>query len=91
MKTKIFYLIILALILINTFKGQAQSVTKGADGIYQTTGRTKTQAAGTDTGKKYKTATNEILSIFQTEKGKFYVIRTSKKTNKIYKQYLTIN
>lgn len=88
MKTNLLRLTIIILILINTFKGRAQTVKQDSAGIYYTA---KASETAKDSGRKFRTQDGQILPIYQTEKGKFYVIRTSKKTNKQYKSYLKLN
>ena len=70
---------------------QAQTTTKNAQGHYTTTQDTTQAKPPTDTGKTYQDSKGKIYPIFKTDKGKFYVIRTSAKTGKQYKQYLILN
>ena len=83
-------LLFIALMLIGA-TAQAQTATKNAQGHYSISKDSVQAKPPTDTGKTYQDSKGKIYPIFKTDKGKFYVIRTSAKTGKQYKQYLTIN
>ena len=83
-------LLFIALMLIGA-TAQAQTATKNAQGHYSITKDSVQAKPPTDTGKTYQDSKGKIYPIFKTDKGKFYVIRTSAKTGKQYKQYLIIN
>lgn len=42
----------------------------------------------TDTGKTFTTSKGEVFKVWKSSKGRFFVLRTSKKSGKEYKQYL---
>lgn len=50
-----------------------------------------TANTGKPTGKVFTTTKGEKFPVFITAKGKFYVMRISKKTGSQYKQYLKID
>jgi len=83
-------LLFIALMLIGA-TAQAQTATKNAQGHYSISKDSVQAKPPTDTGQTFQDSKGKIYPIFKTEKGKFYVIRTSAKTGKQYKQYLTIN
>ncbi len=77
--------------LIITTATQAQTATKNAQGHYSISKDSVQAKPPTDTGQTFQDSKGKIYPIFKTDKGKFYVIRTSAKTGKQYKQYLILN
>ena len=59
------------------------------NGYYQQTAH-KDTAHSKPLGANFKAPDGTIYPIYVSEKGKYYVLRTSKKTGSIYKQYLPI-
>lgn len=65
-----------------------------AQGTYTRTGNNFTQVTAqkqseaTKTRLTYTTAKGEVFPIYLSKKGRAYIVRTSKKTGKEYKQYL---
>lgn len=45
-------------------------------------------APGKVTGRTFTTSKGEVLQVLESSKGRLYVVRTSKKSGKEYKQYL---
>ena len=66
-----------------------QKATKTSDGVYTITSSDKVGAI--PTGDKLRTKDGELLSIFKTARGKYFVIRTSKKTGNQYNQYINLD
>lgn len=84
-----FSLFLIAFLLACAVTGQTK-VKKDLQGNFVTARETGTTAKAKETGKFLILKTGEKLPVFETAKGKLYVNRTSKKTGKIYKQYLTV-
>lgn len=63
----------------------AQTITK-TDGYYQA----KEKKKDVPFGDSYKDKDGKVYPIFQTAKGRFYIIRISKKTGNPYHYYLNI-
>lgn len=84
-KTIIFAVLLSAV----SFSANSQSykVVKNELVKIDTTTKKKSQAIKT---KLTLTIKDVIYPVYKTEKGKFYILRTSKKTLKEYKQYLKI-
>lgn len=80
---------IVAFLLCCACMGQTK-VKKDLQGNYVNARETGTTAKAKETGKFLILKTGEKLPVFETAKGKLYVNRTSKKTGKIYRQYLTV-
>lgn len=81
-------LFIIALSL-TMFTVQAQSqVKQDSTGNYYSV--TKTKEPARSTGKTFTDSKGVVYPVMQSASGKLYVIRTSKKTGKTYKQYLKL-
>lgn len=69
----------------------AQTAVKLVNGSYQTI---KTDSLGIGKarllGANFKAADNKLYPIYKSDKGKYFIIRTSLKTGNNYKQYLAI-
>ena len=65
----------------------AQNITK-KDGYYQPVAKEKKNDV--PFGESYKDKDGKVYPIFQSAKGKFYIIRISKKTGEPYHYYLNI-
>ena len=82
--------IIIALIL-SSFAGFSQTkIVRDANGNFVTQKAPKKASEDKATGQTFLTAKGEEFPVYQSEKGKYYVIRTSKETGNQYKQYLKI-
>lgn len=69
----------------------AQTTVKFVNGYYQAV-RTDSlgMAHAKPLGQNFKASDGSILPIWVSDKGKYFVLRTSKKTGATYKQYLPI-
>lgn len=75
-------------ILAASLGAMAQTqVKQNSDGNYTSI----TKAADQETGKTFTTAKGEVFKVYQSARGKLYIIRKSKKTGTEYKQYLKID
>jgi len=81
-------IIIILSIVLSSFFIQAQTVKKDSAGNYVSVSKA---SVNKDTGKTFTTSKGEVFKVYESAKGKLYVIRKSKKTNTEYKQYLTVN
>lgn len=86
MKSRNFKSILLAVMLIFSINAFSQNVIIDKRGNYITT--SKTSVPETNTGKTYTDSKGNVYPVFVTKKGKLYVIKVSKKTNKEYRYYL---
>ena len=80
-------ILIFALGLITIGANAQTKVKKDENGNFVAIGKTK--ETPTKTNQTFTTKDGEILPIYVSSNNKFFVIRTSKKTNNQYKQYLT--
>ena len=76
-------LLIAALLFLNV--ATAQTTVKLNGNIYEPV-KVERDAGGVATGKTFKG-----LPVMQSKNGKLYIVKTSKKTNRQYKQYLKVN
>lgn len=79
-------LVFLILMLLSLTAFSQTKVSKSSDGYYKTEKVEKVKPV--DTGLKFKTADGEVFPIYKSGEGKYFIIRTSKKTGKQYRQYL---
>ena len=81
--------IVLGLILASAIAFSQPKLTKDSNGNYV---MQKSRSSDTDslTGKKVLATDGNEYSIYVTKNGKYYIIRTSKKTGNEYKQYLKL-
>lgn len=78
----------LTLMLLMVAGVTGQTVVKDSTGVYTTLKAEK--KPDKKTGEYFKTSKGEKFPIYVSSNGKYYVIRTSKKTGKQYKQYLKL-
>jgi hypothetical protein len=76
--------ILIALIAFGMKAGAQTRIEKQADGNFR-----EVATPPKNTGKTLTTKDGDKLPVYVTKSGKYYVIRTSKKTQKQYKQYIT--
>jgi len=82
--------IIIALILAS-FVGFSQTkIVRDANGNFVTQKATKKASEDKPTGQTFTTSKGEEFPVYVSERGKYYVLRTSKETGNQYKQYLKI-
>lgn len=74
-------------ILIFGLTINAQNAKKDVSGNYVAL---KKESVAVNTGKTFTDSKGETLPVYETEKGKKYVIKVSKKTGKEYKMYLKV-
>jgi hypothetical protein len=77
--------LLIAFMLIGMKAGAQTKVIREPDGNFR-----EVATPPKDTGKTLTTKDGEKLPVYVTESGKYYVVRTSKKTGKTYKQYITL-
>lgn len=77
--------IIIAIMLL-TLGAQCQRIKMDANGNYISTKAVKSEP--TSIGKTYTDSKGVVYPIYKGAKGGMFIIRTSAKTNKTYKQYL---
>ncbi len=70
---------------------RAQTVTTDQNGNYKAVTSTRGAAPAKDTGKTYTDSKRLVYKVYESSTGKPYILRTSKKTGNIYKQYLKLN
>lgn len=75
---------------ISTGYSQAK-VTKDANGNFVSAKASKQVSEDKPTGQTYTTSKGETFPVYVSERGKYYVIRTSKETGNQYKQYLKVD
>jgi hypothetical protein len=83
-------LIVLICLLSDNLFAQTK-VIKDASGNYIAVKQTKKSDPDKTTGNTFTTSSGEILPIYVSDNGKYYVVRTSKNTGNQYKQYLKID
>ncbi len=77
----------LALMLLSA-GAWAQTVKRDADGNFIHVGKAKAQPQ--KTGHWYKDSKGNLHDVYMTDKGRFFVIKTSAKTGKEYRYYLPL-
>lgn len=83
-------LLTLLIVLMLSFTGSAQNAKVGKDGNYYAASTAKSTQPAKSTGKTYTDAKGIVYPVQESAKGKLFIIRTSKKTGKEYKQYLKL-
>ena len=81
--------IILMLGVCASLCAHSQTVKRDANGNYTAVVRNDS-TTGKPTGNTYTDAKGNVYPVMVTKTGKLYVIRTSAKTGKQYKQYLKV-
>jgi hypothetical protein len=77
---------IIIITMLLTFGAQCQHIKMDANGNYISTKTVKSEP--TSIGKTYTDSKGVVYPIYKGAKGGMFVIRTSAKTGKTYKQYL---
>jgi len=72
--------------MLLTIGAQGQHIIKDANGNYTSVKKQKVEP--TSIGKTYTDSKGVVYPIYKGAKGGMFIIRTSAKTNKTYKQYL---
>lgn len=80
--------LIVCLFLASSLAFSQTKVVRDADGNFVTKSTPKKASEDKPTGKTYTNAKGEQFSVYESVNGKFYVLRTSKETGNVYKQYL---
>lgn len=81
------YILILIIVTINILSTHSMNVQRnGTSNEYVSISK-----PDSTTGLTFKDKDGKKYNIYKTVKGKFYINRVSKKTNKIYRQYLKLN
>lgn len=83
-------ILILFLLFLALFSNGQTVTVKNQDGTYSAQKKERAKTEAKDTGKKFKTADGQTLPIFESKNGKYFVVRTSKKTGANYNQYISI-
>jgi hypothetical protein len=81
-------IVIVGLILASTMTFGQSKVVRDANGNFVTQNTPKKASEDKPTGNTYTTAKGEQFPVYVSKNGKYYVLRTSKETGNIYKQYL---
>ena len=90
-KEKLLIVLIIIGLMANCLtKANGQTVVKDSAGVFVTAKTSASKEADKTTGKMFKCADGQLLPVYVSKNQKYYVLRVSKKTNKIYKQYLTL-
>jgi hypothetical protein len=84
-------IVTLSLFLAVSIGYSQTKVTKDANGNFIAVTATKKASEDKPTGQTYTTAKGEEFPVYVSERGKYYVIRTSKETGNQYKQYLKVD
>ena len=80
--------LILSVFLATSTAFSQTKVVRDAEGNFTAQKVAKKQSEDKPTGQTFTTAKGEKFPVYITEKGKYYVLRTSKETGNDYKQYL---
>ena len=67
----------------------SQNIVRDANGNYSQVKKEKQLPV--KTVNTFTTTTGEVYPIYQSERGKLFIVRTSKKTGNEYKQYLKLD
>lgn len=84
-------IIVLGLFLASSVAFSQAKVTKDANGNFVTLKSPKKESTDKKTGQTFTNAKGETFDVWESERGKLYVIRTSKESGKEYKQYLKVD
>jgi hypothetical protein len=82
--------LILSLLLASSLAFSQSKVEKDANGNYVQISASKRASEDKPLGKTFTTSKGETYPIYVSERGKYYIIRTSKETGNQYKQYLKL-
>jgi hypothetical protein len=83
--------IVLGLILASAIAFSQSKVEKDANGNYVQVLASKKASEDKPLGKTFTTSKGDTYPIYISERGKYYIIRTSKETGNQYKQYLKLD
>jgi hypothetical protein len=88
MKKVIF---ILGLIIASSVTFAQTKVVRDANGNFTSVRASKSGNNDKKTGQKFTTSKGETFDVWESERGKLYVIRTAKESGNQYKQYLKVD
>lgn len=80
--------LIVGLFLASSLAFSQSNVVRDANGNFVTKTIPKKSHEDKPTGKTFTNAKGEEFPVYESANGKFYVLRTSKETGNVYKQYL---
>lgn len=83
--------IVLIVALITCFSIQAQTVKSNGSGIFTEVKTAKDTTPDKPTGDIFIDSKGIKYPVYKGKKGSFYCLHTSKKTNKVYRHYLTVS
>lgn len=83
--------LILSLFLASSVAFSQSRIEKDANGNYVQISASKRASEDKQTGKTFTTSKGDTYPIYVSERGKYYIIRTSKETGNQYKQYLKLD
>lgn len=83
--------LILSLFLASSVAFSQSKIEKDANGNYIQISASKRTSEDKQTGKTFTTSKGDTYPIYVSERGKYYIIRTSKETGNQYKQYLKLD
>lgn len=81
-------IVIVGLILASTLTFGQSKVVRDANGNFIAQNTPKKASDDKPSGNTYTTAKGEQFPVYVSKNGKYYVLRTSKETGNVYKQYL---
>jgi hypothetical protein len=82
--------LIVGLFLASSLAFSQSNVVRDANGNFVTKTTPKKASEDKPTGKTFTNAKGEEFPVYESVNGKLYILRTSKETGNIYKQYLKI-
>ena len=84
-------IIAVGLILASFLTNAQTKVVRDANGNFTSVRASKSGNNDKKTGKTFTTSRGEVLDVWESERGKLYVIRTAKESGNQYKQYLKVD
>lgn len=81
--------LITIILFLLSFSTMAQNVKKDANGNYIAVSTKKAKTEARATGKTYTDSKGNVYPVYESAKGKLFIIRTSK-TGNTYNQYLKL-
>lgn len=89
---KYSFILLIMIAILASCNTHSQNIQKDASGNYhQLKAPSHADTATlTPTGSTYTTTNGEVYPVYQSARGKFFIIRVSKNTGKQYKQYLKL-
>ena len=85
---KIFILIAIAICSVLSINADDNKSYKCEGNTYSSTGGVKSKVEPIATGFTYKNRQGNVYPIYMSNSGSCFIVKTSKKTNKEYRQYL---